>query len=138
MQAARGLPDALDVLGARRLVVEVHVAVVGPAGAGAQQRVDGPERAAQVARAEAQVLVEARTVLAVEVDVEQLAVPQRLGDALREVQPGHLLVPDLGVEARPGRARSSSLMNASACPIVGSRMSPRGSFGLGSRANRMS
>jgi hypothetical protein len=37
-------------------------------------------------------------VLAVEVDVEQLAVPQRLGDAVDEVEPGHLLVPDLGVE----------------------------------------
>ena len=31
--------------------------------------------------------------------MEELAVPQRLRDALREVQPGHLLVPDLGVEA---------------------------------------
>ena len=29
-------------------------------------------------------------------------------------------------------------MNAMACPSVGSRMSPRGSFGLGSIANRMS
>ncbi len=28
-------------------------------------------------------------------------------------------------------------MNASACPSVGSRMSPRGSFGFGSMANRM-
>ena len=39
------------------------------------------------------------TVLAVEVDVEELAVPQRLGDSVREVQARHLLVPDLGVEA---------------------------------------
>ena len=30
--------------------------------------------------------------------MEQLAVPQRLGDAVDEVEPGHLLVPDLGVE----------------------------------------
>ena len=31
--------------------------------------------------------------------MEQLAVPQRLGDAVHVVQPGHLLVPDLGVDA---------------------------------------
>ena len=33
--------------------------------------------------------------------MEQLAVPQRLGDAVGEVQAGHLLVPDLGVDADP-------------------------------------
>jgi hypothetical protein len=49
--------------------------------------------------AEDEVLVEARPDLAVEVDVEELAVPQRLGDAVGEIQPGHLLVPDLGVDA---------------------------------------
>ena len=55
-----------------------------------------------------------------------------------EVQAGHLLVADLGVEPdQLGRAPASS-MNASACPMVGSRMSPRGSLGLGSIANRMS
>ncbi len=31
--------------------------------------------------------------------MEELAVPQRLGDAVREVEPGHLLVADLGVQA---------------------------------------
>jgi hypothetical protein len=36
-------------------------------------------------------------VLPVQVDVEQLAVPQRLGDPVRVVQACHLLVPDLGV-----------------------------------------
>ena len=65
------------------------------------QRVHRPEGAPQVARAEAQVLVEARPVLAVEVDVEELAVPQRLGQAVREVEPGHLLVPHLEVEPHP-------------------------------------
>ena len=97
MQARAVSQTPSHVLGARRLVVEVPRAGV----AAGLQRVDGPERAAQVAGAEAQVLVEARAVLAVEVDVEQLAVPQRLRDAVREVQPGHLLVPDLGVEADP-------------------------------------
>ena len=94
-----GLPDAVHRLGARRLEVEVDVAVVRSAAGAAEQRVDGPERAAQVAGAEPQVLVVARPVLAVEVDVEELVVPERLRDAVREVQPGHLLVPDLGVEA---------------------------------------
>jgi hypothetical protein len=48
--------------------------------------------------AEDEVLVVLGPVLAVEVDVEQLAVPQRLGDPVHEVEPGHLLMPDLGVE----------------------------------------
>src|SRR5260370_1057759 len=88
------LPDPVVVLGARRLVVEVHRPVV----AAGQQRVDHPERAARVARAEPKVLVVSRPVLPVEVDVEQLAVPQRLGDPVRVVEPGHLLVPDLRVQ----------------------------------------
>ena len=99
--------------------------------------VDDPERATDVAGAEAQVLVELRPVLAVEVDVEELALPQRLGVAGGRVQAGHLLVPDLGfTPTDSGRSRVS--MNASAWPIVGSRMSPRGSLGLGSIANRRS
>ena len=60
--------------------------------------VDGPECAARVACAEAQILVVPRAVLAVEVDVEQLAVPQRLSKAVREVQARHLLVTDLRIE----------------------------------------
>ena len=101
---ARGLPDSGDVLGPRRLVVEVLRSGV-PA---ALQGVHDPEGAAQVAGAEAQVLVEAGTVLAVQVDVEQFAVPQRLGDALGEVESGHLLVPDLGVDADESRSRPGS------------------------------
>ena len=81
-------PHAVHVLGARRLEVEVPRAVV----AAVLQDVDGPERAAGVAGAEAEVLVVAGAGLAVEVDVEELAVPQRLGDAVRVVEPGHLLV----------------------------------------------
>ncbi len=48
---------------------------------------------------EDEVLVVLDAALAVEVDVEELAVVQRLRDAGREVEPRHLLVPDLGVEA---------------------------------------
>ena len=71
----------------------------GPSYPPDSEDVDGPEGAAHVPGAEPQVLVEARAGLAVEVDVEELAVPQRLGQAVGEVQAGHLLVPDLGVHA---------------------------------------
>ena len=134
MQPGGRGPDAVHVLGARRLEVEVPRAVV----AAVLDDVDGPERAAGVAGAEAQVLVVARAGLAVEVDVEELAVPQRLGQAVGVVQRRP------SPRARPRGSRptssgwSSSLMNASACPIVGSRMSPRGSLGFGSIAKRMS
>ena len=94
MHAAADAQNAVVVLGARRLEIEVHRARV----AAGQQRVDHPERAARVPRAEPQVLVVPRAVLAVQVDVEQLAVPQRLGDAVRVVHARHLLVPDLGVD----------------------------------------
>ena len=70
------------VLGAGRLVVEVPRAVVGAAAvrAAVLQQVDQAEGVDQVAVPEHQVLVELDAALAVEVDVEQLAVPQRLGD----------------------------------------------------------
>ena len=76
-------------------------AVVGRAAVGAAvlEQVDEGERVLQVAVAEHQVLVVLDAALAVEVDVEELAVVQRLRDAGGEVQPGHLLVPDLGVDA---------------------------------------
>ena len=48
---------------------------------------------------EDEVLVELHAVLAVQVDVEELAVPEGLGHPVDEVQAGHLLVTDLGVEA---------------------------------------
>src|SRR5207253_3050176 len=70
--AGRGCPDTSDVLRTRRLEVEVPRAlVVAPL-----EQVDEHERALDVAGTEAQVLVELRAVLAVEVDVEQLAAPQ--------------------------------------------------------------
>ena len=101
MQAAADVPDAVVVFGAGRLVVEVD----GPVVAAGLQGVDDPERAAGVAGPEPQVLVVAGAVLAVEVDVEQLAVPQCLADAVGVVQPGHLLVADLGVDADHLRVR---------------------------------
>ena len=53
----------------------------------------------QVAVAEHEILVVFDAALAVQVDVEELARLERLGDARGEVEAGHLLVADLGVEA---------------------------------------
>ena len=88
-------------VGPQRLVVEVPVAVVRrPAARGAVlEQVDGGERLQQVAVAEDHVLVVARALLTVEVDVEELVRPQRLRDAVGVVEAGHLLVADLGVDA---------------------------------------
>ena len=70
---------------------------------------------------EHEVLVVLRPVLTVEVDVEELAVPEGLGDAVDEVHAGHLLVADLGVQLRPSRDARASEMNARALPTVGSK-----------------
>jgi hypothetical protein len=63
------------------------------------EQVDERERLEQVAVSEHEILVELGPELAVEVDVEELAVPQRLRDGVGEVEVGHLLVPDLRVHA---------------------------------------
>jgi hypothetical protein len=69
--------------------------------------------------------------------VEELAVPQRLRDAVCVVEARHLLVPDLGVHA--DQLRVLELVDErQRVTDVGSRMSPRGSLGLGSIANRRS
>ena len=49
--------------------------------------------------AEAQVLIEAARLLIVEVDVKELAGFDRLRDDVVEVQPDHVLVRDLGIDA---------------------------------------
>src|SRR5690606_41085889 len=66
------------------------------------------EGVADALGAEAEVLVELADPLGVEVDVEQLPVPQRLRDAVREVQAGHRLVGELGVEDRKSTRLNSS------------------------------
>ena len=88
-------PYAVEVLGAWRLEVEVPGAVV----AAVLQCVDRPECTPGVAGAESQILVVPWPVLAVQVDMEQLAVPERLRQSVGEVQAGHLLVAHLRVEA---------------------------------------
>ena len=74
-----------EVLGAGGLVVEVTRARRTGVPSGFREavleQVDGEERGEQVAVAEHEVLVVLDAALAVEVDVEQLAAPQRLGDA---------------------------------------------------------
>ena len=57
------------------------------------------ERVADAFGPEAEVLVVLADALAVEVDVEQLVVPQRLRDRVRERQAAHRLVRELGVES---------------------------------------
>src|SRR5690606_5942432 len=98
---ARGVPHADLVLGARRLVVEVARARVGGAAVreAVLEQVDREERREQVAVPEHEVLVELDRALAVEVDVEELARPQGLREAVRVVEARHLLVAGLRVEA---------------------------------------
>ncbi len=62
------------------------------------EQVDEMEGIEQVAVTEHEVLVVLDAALAVQVDVEQLARPERLGDAGSEVQAGHLLVTDFRVQ----------------------------------------
>ena len=57
------------------------------------------ERLLQVLGAEPVVLVVASDALTVQVDVEQLPRPQRLGDGVHEAEAGHRLVRDLRVDA---------------------------------------
>ena len=63
------------------------------------EQVDECEGIGEVAVAEDQVLVVLDAALAVEIDVEELAAVDRLGDPGREVEAGHLLVPNLRVDA---------------------------------------
>ncbi len=101
MLACGRLPHAVDVFGARRLVVEVTRSGVGrlAVGAVALEQVHQREGVVQVAVTEHHVLVVLDAALTVEVDVEQLAVVERLSDARGEVESRHLLVADLGVQA---------------------------------------
>src|SRR4051812_32515214 len=82
------LPDAGLVLGAARLVVEVAGAVVGGTAldAAVLQQVDEREGVVELAVTEHEVLVVLDPTLAVEVDVEELALVQRLRDAGGEGQ----------------------------------------------------
>ena len=61
------------------------------------KQIDEEERVQQIAMAEHEILVVLDAALAIEVDVEKLAVPKRLSDAVHKVQPRHLLMADLRV-----------------------------------------
>ena len=72
----------------------------------------------EVVRAEAEVLVVAAERLVVEIDVEQLARVPRLGDGVQEVEPGHVLVRHLRVDAdHVGMVERG--MKPSIAPVVG-------------------
>ncbi len=94
-----GRPHAVHRLRPVRLVVEVPGPVVGGSAVGAAvlEQVDQRERVEEVTVAEDEVLVELGAVLAVQVDVEELVVPERLRHRVGEVEVRHLLVADLGV-----------------------------------------
>lgn len=62
------------------------------------QQVNESERVVEVTMGEHEVLVVLDSALAVQVDVKQLALVQRLGDSGGEVEPRHLLVAHLGVD----------------------------------------
>ena len=100
MFAAADAQTPVDVLGAQRLVVEVPRAVVVGPPPGGRSRAGRPVEKA-LSRSpwpNTRSWSYLMPALAVEVDVEELARPQRLRDAGGEVEPGHLLVPDLGVQ----------------------------------------
>src|SRR5262245_63745639 len=66
---------------------------------GVLQELNKEERSLRIVAAEAEVLVEATELLAVQVDVKQLAGVERLRDPVREVETGHLLVCHFGIDA---------------------------------------
>ena len=91
----REVPHALGVLGPVGVGVEVPHAVP----AGVLEQADQVEGVADAFGSEAEVLVVLPDPLRVEVDVEQLPLPQGLGDGVRERESRHGLVGELGVEA---------------------------------------
>ena len=92
--SASEVPDAL----ARLIAVGAGIEVLGTGISRVLQQADKEEVVLDSLGAEAQVLVKATDLLVVEVDVEELALPQRLRDTLIETQARHRLVGDLGVE----------------------------------------
>src|ERR687892_909614 len=82
------VPHAVGVLGA----VGVGVEVPHPVPAGLLQQLRQVEGVANPLAAEAEVLVELADALGVEVDVEELAVPEALAHRVVERQPRHRLV----------------------------------------------
>ena len=92
---ASEVPHAVGVLGA--VGVGVEVAHARPARV--LEQLHEVEGVADALGPEPEVLVELADALRVEVDVEQLPVPQRLGHGVGEVQAGHRLVGELGVQA---------------------------------------
>ena len=88
----------------QNLAVHLGFVEVGPGSviilsdAAELEEIDEAECVDEVAVAEHEVLVVLDSALAVQVDVEEFALPQRLSDSGGEVQPGHLLMTDLGVQ----------------------------------------
>ena len=89
------VPDAVGVLGAVGVGVEVPHALPPRV----LEQLDDVEGVTDAFGAEPEVLVELADPLGVEVDVEELVVPEGLGHGVGERQPAHGLVGELGVES---------------------------------------
>jgi hypothetical protein len=89
------IPHALLILGAIGVAVEVP----HPGPLRILEQLDEEEGGLRILAAETMILVVPAGLLRVEVDVEQLTRLERLGHAVREVEPRHRVVRDFGVEA---------------------------------------
>src|SRR3954464_1378230 len=93
--AGREVPDPLLIFRAVRVAVEVPHA--GPLRV--LEQLDEEERGLRILAAEAMVLIVAAGLLRVEIDVEELPRLERLRDTVRELEAGHGIVRDLGIQA---------------------------------------
>src|SRR5450755_2278084 len=93
--AEREVPYSLLILSAVGVRVEVAWTIV----ASVLQQPDQEEQVLNVLAAEAQILVETRPLLIVEINVEEFACFERLGHAMHKVEARHILVRDLGIES---------------------------------------
>ena len=93
--AAGEVPDAVGVFGPVGVGVEVPHAVPP----GVLEDLDDVEGVTDPLGAETEVLVELADPLGVEVDVEELLLPEGLGDGVGEGQAAHRLVGELGVDS---------------------------------------
>ena len=82
------------------------------------EQLDEKEQRLDRLRPEAQILIEAARLLIVEIDVEELAGLDRLGDGMKEVEARHLLVATSGLTPTiSGWARVG--ISARYAPVVG-------------------
>src|SRR5713226_10344162 len=79
--------------------ISMRVEMTGPFIPGVFQQFDQEEEILDRLRTEAQVLIEARTFLIVEIDMKELASFDCLSNHVIEIETGHLLMPDFRIDA---------------------------------------